>query len=80
MPLSLFQMIGLGSLKRTIIILQLADWSIAKLEGVVEDVLVQVDSLIFVVDFVVLDSKTNRSPFLLGWLATGRALIDVPAS
>ncbi|XP_049388027.1 uncharacterized protein LOC125852317 [Solanum stenotomum] len=76
MPLSL------GSPKRTIVILQLADRSIARPEGVVEDVLVQVGSLIFLVDFVVLDFELDPEvPFILGrpFLATGKALIDVAA-
>ncbi|KAK4710811.1 hypothetical protein R3W88_005324 [Solanum pinnatisectum] len=53
------QSLGLGSLKRTIVILQLADRSIARPEGVVEDVLVQVGSLIFSIDFVVLDFEPD---------------------
>ncbi|KAK4713395.1 hypothetical protein R3W88_019302 [Solanum pinnatisectum] len=52
-PSSLYQKIGLGSPKPTTVMLQLTDRSIAKLEGVVEDVLVQVGSLIFPMDFVV---------------------------
>ncbi|XP_015162889.1 uncharacterized protein [Solanum tuberosum] len=80
MPLSLYQKLGLDSLKRTIVILQLVDRSIAMPEGVVEDVLVQVGSLIFPVDFVVLDFEPDfEVPFILGrpFLATSRALIDV---
>ncbi|XP_049372496.1 uncharacterized protein LOC125837407 [Solanum verrucosum] len=80
MPLSLYLKLGLGSPKRTIVILQLADRSIAKPEGVVEDVLVQVGSLIFPVDFVVLDFEPDiKVSFILGrpFLSTGRALIDV---
>ncbi|XP_049394594.1 uncharacterized protein LOC125858852 [Solanum stenotomum] len=83
MPLSLYQKLGLGSPKRTTVILQLANRSIARPEGVVEDVLVQVGSLIFPVDFVVLDFEPDYEvPFILGqpFLATGRALIDVAAS
>ncbi|KAK4708954.1 hypothetical protein R3W88_029879 [Solanum pinnatisectum] len=49
----------LGSPKQTIVTLQLANRSIARLEGVVEDVLVQVGSLIFSVDFVVLDFEPD---------------------
>ncbi|XP_015159080.1 uncharacterized protein [Solanum tuberosum] len=82
MPLSLYLKLGLGSPKRTTVILQLADRSIARPEGVVEDVLVQVCSLIFLVDFVVLDFEPDsKVSFILGrpFLATGRALIDVAA-
>ncbi|XP_049384404.1 uncharacterized protein LOC125848534 [Solanum stenotomum] len=56
--------------------------SIARPEGVVEDVFVQVGSLIFLVDFVVLDFEPDSEvPFILGrpFLATERALIDVAA-
>ncbi|KAK4737888.1 hypothetical protein R3W88_001585 [Solanum pinnatisectum] len=82
MPLSLYLKLGLGSPKRTTIILQLADRSIARPEGVVKDVLVQVGSLIFPVDFVVLDFEPNSEvPFILGrlFLDTVRALIYVAA-
>ena len=47
MPTSLYKKLGLGSPKPTIIILQLVDRYVAIHEGVVEDVLVQVGSLIF---------------------------------
>ncbi|XP_049368193.1 uncharacterized protein LOC125833085 [Solanum verrucosum] len=60
----------------------LADRSIARSEGIVEDVLVQVGSLIFLVDFVVLNFELDPEvPFILGrpFLATGRAIIDVAA-
>ncbi|KAK4712875.1 hypothetical protein R3W88_018782 [Solanum pinnatisectum] len=68
--------------KRTTIILQLADRSVPRPEWVVEDVLVQVGSLIFSVDFVVLEFEPNSEvPFILGrpFLATGKVLIDVAA-
>ncbi|KAK4709062.1 hypothetical protein R3W88_029987 [Solanum pinnatisectum] len=60
-PLSIYQKLGLGSPKRTNVILQLIDRSIARPEKVVEDVLVQVGSLIFLVDFVVLDFEPNMN-------------------
>ncbi|XP_069145646.1 uncharacterized protein [Solanum lycopersicum] len=50
MPISLFKKLGLGSPNPTTIILQLADRSVARLDGVVEDVLLQVGSLIYPVD------------------------------
>ena len=56
----------LGSPKRITFILQLADRSIARPEGVVEDVLVQIGSFIFLVEFVVLDFKPDAEvPFIL---------------
>ncbi|XP_049350311.1 uncharacterized protein LOC125814905 [Solanum verrucosum] len=74
MPTSLYKKLGLGSPKPTTIILQLADISVARPVGVVEDVLVQVGSLIFLVDFVVLNFVPDPEvPFILGrpFLATG---------
>jgi len=47
MPTSLYKKLGLGSPKPTTIFLELADISVARSEGVVEDVLVEVGSLIF---------------------------------
>ncbi|XP_049344141.1 uncharacterized protein LOC125808482 [Solanum verrucosum] len=82
MLLSLYKKFGLGSPKRTTVILQLADRSIARPDEVVEDVLLQVGSLIFSVDFVVLDFEPDSEvPFILGrpFLAMGRALVDVAA-
>ncbi|XP_070023381.1 uncharacterized protein LOC142175530 [Nicotiana tabacum] len=80
MPLSVFRQLGLGEPRPTTVILQLADRSLAHLEGVIEDVLVQVGSFIFPADFVILDYKPDQEvPFILGhpFLATGRAIIDV---
>ena len=60
----------------------MADRSIAKPWGVIEDVLVKVDKFIYPVDFVVLDmGDDNEVPLILGrpFLATGRALIDIEA-
>ncbi|KAK4706542.1 hypothetical protein R3W88_033895 [Solanum pinnatisectum] len=83
MPTLLYKKLGLGSRKPTTIILQLADRSVARPEGIVEDVLVQVGSLIFLVDFVMLNFEPDSEvPFILGrpFLATGRGMIDVAAA
>ena len=80
MPLSFFRKLGLGAPKPTNMTLQLADRSITRPKGVVEDVLVKVDKFIFPVDFVVIDMEEDiMVPLLLGrpFLATGRTLIDV---
>ncbi|KAK4737348.1 hypothetical protein R3W88_001045 [Solanum pinnatisectum] len=80
MPTSLYKKLGLGGPKPTTVILQLADRYIICPEGVVKDVLVQVGSLIFHVDFVFLNFEPDpKVPFILGslFLAMGRALIDV---
>ena len=80
MPLSVVQRLSLGELTPTTIILQMADRSMAQLEGVLEDVLVKVGKFIFPVDFVVMKmEEDNQVPLLLGrpFLATGVALINV---
>ncbi|XP_060216554.1 uncharacterized protein LOC132644030 [Lycium barbarum] len=82
MPSSMFRKLGLGNPRPTTIVLQLADRSLARPEGIIKDVLVQVGSLIFSADFVILDFELDPEvPFILGrpFFATGRALIDVAA-
>ncbi|XP_063942363.1 uncharacterized protein LOC135150149 [Daucus carota subsp. sativus] len=69
-----------SALKPTNMSLQLADRSITYPRGIVEDVLVKVDKLIFPADFVILDFEEDKKiPIILGrpFLATGRTLIDV---
>nr|XP_016445687.1 PREDICTED: uncharacterized protein LOC107770863 [Nicotiana tabacum] len=71
---------GLGEPLPTTIILQLVDCSLAHPEGVIEYVLVQVGSFIFLADFIILDYEHDQEvPFILGrpFLVTGRAIIDV---
>ena len=80
MPLSIFRKLGLEDVKATNMTLQLADHSIKRPYGVVEDVLIKVDRFIFPVDFVILDFEEDRQcPLILGrpFLNTRRALIDV---
>ncbi|KAL1826556.1 hypothetical protein ACET3Z_004968 [Daucus carota] len=59
MPLSIFSQLGLPELKPTNMSLQLADRSITYPRGIVEDVLVKVDKLIFPADFVILDFEED---------------------
>ena len=70
MPHSVCESLKLGPLKQTGIIIQLADRSNAYPDGVVEDVLVKVNNLIFSIDFYVLYMDDNTSlapsPILLG--------------
>jgi hypothetical protein len=69
-----------GEPKPTRMTLTLADRSVTYLYGVLEDVLVKVNDLLFSVDFVILDmDEDSEVPLLLGrpFLATGRTLIDV---
>ncbi|XP_063949964.1 uncharacterized protein LOC135152790 [Daucus carota subsp. sativus] len=80
MPLSVFKKLGLPEPKPTNMYLQLADRSITYPRGIVEDVLVKVDKLIFPADFVILDFEEDKKiPIILGrpFLATGQTLIDV---
>ncbi|XP_024032153.1 uncharacterized protein LOC112094723 [Morus notabilis] len=80
MPLLVFQRLGLGELKATIVLLQMADRSIKYSRGILEDVLVKVDKLIFLTDFIVLDVEEDQDiPLILGrpFLATRNVVINV---
>ena len=80
MPLSVAKQLSLGELLPTTITLQMADRSMVKPEGVLEDVLVTVGKFFFPVDFIILDmEEDSQVPLLLGrpFLATGAALIDM---
>src|ERR1044072_9089925 len=80
MPLPMFERLVIGELKPTMMTLQLADRSLVKPWGVVEDILVKVGKFEFPVDFVVLDMvEDTKIPFILGrpFLATAKAKIDV---
>ena len=83
MPLSIYKSLNACALKDTRVVIQLADRSVVYPIGVLEDVLVQVDELVFPTDFYVIDTKENscntssnillRRPFL----STARTKIDV---
>ncbi|CAN6583783.1 unnamed protein product [Malus baccata var. baccata] len=83
MPYSIYASMNLGELKNDGVIIQLADRSNAYLKGVLEDVLVQVDNLIFPADFYVLEMEDSPNvtplPILLGrpFMKTARTKIDV---
>nr|XP_027109067.1 uncharacterized protein LOC113728915 [Coffea arabica] len=83
MPKTIYASLNLGPLKSTDIIIQLADRTNAYREGLVEDVLIQVNELVFLADFYVLDMGDERSlnplPILLGrpFLNTVRTKINV---
>lgn len=83
MPRSVYASLNLGSLKNTGVNIQLADRTNAYPEGVIEDVLVQVNELIFPADFYIVDMDDDTSPnpahILLGrpFLKTARTMIDV---
>ena len=80
MPLSVAKQLSLGEFIPTTITLQMADRSMVKPEGVLEDVLVTVGKFVFPVDFIILDMEADSQvPLLLErpFLATGAALIDM---
>ena len=80
MPLSIAKQLSLGELIPTTITLQMADRSMVKPEGVLEDVLVTVGKFVFPVDFIILDmEEDSQVPLMLGkpFLATGATLIDM---
>ncbi|XP_012461555.1 uncharacterized protein LOC105781577 [Gossypium raimondii] len=83
MPYSIYKLINAGPLKKTGVIIQLADRSVIYPEGLLEDVLVKDNELVFPVDFYIInmedDNSTNSSDILLGrpFLSTASAKIDV---
>nr|GEV86562.1 hypothetical protein [Tanacetum cinerariifolium] len=80
MPLSIWKNLSLPELTPTRMTLELADRSITRPKGVVEDVFVKVGKFHFLTNFVVVDFEADpRVPLILGrsFLRTTRALIDV---
>ncbi|GJW44677.1 reverse transcriptase domain-containing protein [Tanacetum coccineum] len=80
MPLSVWKTLSLPELSTTRMTLELATWTIAILEGIAEDVFVQVGKFTFPADFVVVDYEVDpRVPLILGrsFLRTAHALVDV---
>ncbi|KAM1584562.1 hypothetical protein ACFX1Z_037528 [Malus domestica] len=83
MPYSIYVSMNLGELKHDGVIIQLADRSNAYPKGVLEDVLVQVDHLVFPADFYVLKMDESDHapslPILLGrpFMKTAQTKIDV---
>ncbi|KAK4733964.1 hypothetical protein R3W88_008225 [Solanum pinnatisectum] len=55
MPLSIYKKLGLGALKPTAMHLLMADRTVKRPIGVIQDVLVKVESFISSADFVILD-------------------------
>ncbi|XP_070013347.1 uncharacterized protein [Nicotiana sylvestris] len=72
-------MLGIGRARPTSMLLQLADRTVKRPSGILDDVLIQVGKFVFPADFVILDCKVDEEiPIILGrpFLATRRALID----
>ncbi|XP_070675715.1 uncharacterized protein [Malus domestica] len=83
MPYSIYESMNLGEVKKDGVIIQLADRSNAYPKGVLEDVLVQVNHLIFPADFYILDMEDSAHStsllILLGrpFMKTAQTKIDV---
>ncbi|XP_074299596.1 uncharacterized protein LOC141630731 [Silene latifolia] len=81
-PFHIYESLKLGPLKSTRMVVQLANRSSVHPRGVVENVMVKVDQLVFPNDFYVLDmaQEVNEVPMLLGrpFLKTAGTQIDVP--
>uniref|UniRef100_A0A2N9EJX0 Reverse transcriptase domain-containing protein n=1 Tax=Fagus sylvatica TaxID=28930 RepID=A0A2N9EJX0_FAGSY len=82
-PNFVYLQLGLGELKPTMVVLQLADRSVKTPKGVVEDVLVQIDKFYYPVDFLILETESvvhanSKIPIILGrpFLVTANALIN----
>jgi len=79
-PLSMLKRIGEVDVRPTRMTLQLADRSIKHPYGMVEDLLVKVDKLLFPIDFVVMDIEEDVDvPLILGrpFMKTAKVIIDV---
>ncbi|XP_061352399.1 uncharacterized protein LOC133297303 [Gastrolobium bilobum] len=80
MPLSVFKQLSTGPAKPTTVTLQMANRSIVKPEGKIEDLQVKVDKFILPADFIILDYEADVDvPIILGrpFLAIGGAVINV---
>jgi hypothetical protein len=84
MPKHIYDSLGLKLLNNTSIVIQLADHSFVYPLGVIEDVLVKIDSLVIPCDFYILDmehnscNSSNNTPILFGrpFLKTVNTKID----
>ncbi|XP_075077181.1 uncharacterized protein LOC142163927 [Nicotiana tabacum] len=79
MPLAIYTKLGIGRARLTSMLLQLADHTVKRPTGILDDVLVQVGKFVFPTDFIILDCQMDEEiPIILGrpFLATRRALID----
>jgi hypothetical protein len=76
LPYSEYQQLGLGEMKPTTVILQLADRSIKKPSEIIEDVIIKVDKFFFLVDFIVLDTKPVPHPKRLIPVILGRPFVS----
>ena len=82
LPKGVYDACPLGEFQPLFIELSLADGSVRRPHGVVEDVIVKVENCYFPVDFIIVDMKSTKdltdSPIILGrpFLATAKAITD----
>ena len=80
-PSCVYDSLGIGPLKKSSTIIELADHSNISPKGLVEDVLVQVDGLVFPADFYVLEMDIgNRAPYIMlgrPFMKTTNAIVNV---
>lgn len=80
MPLSIYKKLGLGDPKPTAMRLLMANRTVKSPIMILHDVLVNMESFIFPVDFVILDCEVDFEVSIIHgrpFLATGRALVDI---
>ncbi|GJT73744.1 zinc finger, CCHC-type containing protein [Tanacetum coccineum] len=80
MPFLTYTNIGLGELAPTKLIVELADRTVKRPKGIVENVLVWIDKFVFLVEFIILDMPEDiKTHLILGrpFLSTTHAKIDV---
>ena len=82
LPKAVFDRHHVGELQPFLIELCLADGSVRKPHGIVEDVIVRIEGYYFLVDFLVVDMKITKelsqAPIIIGrpFLATAKAITD----
>ena len=82
LPKGVYDVCPLGELQTLFIELSLADGSVRRPHGVVEDVIVKVENCYFPVNFIIVDMKSTKdltdSPIILGRpvLPTAKAIMD----
>ena len=77
MPLTIYKKLDLGYLKPNIMRLLLDDRTVKRTTGILHDVLIKVESFIFLTDFVIIECEVEfEVPIILGgpFLDTRRAL------
>ena len=82
LPKAVFDRHHVGELQPFLVELSLADRSVRKPHGLVEDAIVRIEDCYFPVDFLVVDMKMTKelsqAPIILGWtfLATAKAVTN----